>query len=406
MAERNPSKNIDKLREGGADVIVDTDLSQSDPGSDSRYPLGNSTFSVDIGGPDWPTPRGIITTSKTDTYFATQTFTPIGEYDYYQQRKWDDSVIAPDETGSPAGGLNLTRWKGLTGTNDVSTDGENLVIHTPDASTQSAFRSNYYVTGNDYDLVVNLDFNAMVPDFIGTEVNNSETRWIIGFPIYWSGDSRIDNTNYNLGDWSACFHIYWDETQDRFVLQCQCYNNGSVRQQGNNFYNSGYKWWRIRWLSGTWFFYAKVNEEDNWTQVASQNYRLYGYHRAYTKVHGGHPGVSGFLSPKDFKIGELNIGFNSSTLTWEIPTTGLWSTWRKITDSDTAAEEALTVAQEEAASAVTAHEGAYTHTQIATNASNISTLQTDITTKEEAIPKQDTAPSSPSLDDLWIDTSS
>ncbi len=356
LIDKNPREYIRRLRNLKGEVVSGTTLTQSDAGSDSRYPIGNSTFSIN-GGVAWPTPKGVINTSKVSDFFISQTYTPIGEYDYFLQRKWDDTPIPPDEYPSTDGDINLTRWKILRNGSFFSYENNKLKCNIPEQNNRGVIRTNYYLGGNDWAYEFGIDIQEHISRFEGSEATNSSYKKLtiaIARPDFQDDSSTKIFELSNSSEVAFGFSAEWRTNEHTIRTSIAGWKSGWGFYTLWSANNTNYKHFKVRYTGGLTYGYAKINKEDEWTFLGSWDSLNNSGH---IKIASGHTGTSYFLNPAYWNIDYLDVDYNSGSINWEIPLDGSWSSWRQVKDAATMQAEAQTGIN----NAITQHEIDTTH---------------------------------------------
>jgi hypothetical protein len=346
------------------EVIPESSFDQNEPAT--SYKVGTSTMAVDMVGGSWPNiSEGIVNTSRASDTFATQTYQPLG-IDLVYQRSWDST---PGDFSDPFDGANGTtydtsKWElstGTAGTIDIQSNQLRMNV----TAQKKGLISVWKLTG-DFDIEI---FMTHLFPVAGSGI-------VLGSKADLNADLSYQDFNNDIvgvvaqdGNWQA-------------------FSYGSQNDGQSTLVDDTDKYWRITRIGNVFTFYHKANVGDSWTQIRSvDNGISTGSLHMYVKLQ------SNQTSNTDIFFDDFII--NSGNVIADNPVDASWQPWKTIKDANTIETEN----QNYADNAVTTHETVtYDHSSFAT--------QTDLSTKQNDIPVQDTAPSVPSLDDLWIDTSS
>jgi hypothetical protein len=362
MAEKNPAKNIDRLRAepGAEEVIPESSFDQDEPAT--SYKVGTSSMTADMTPSDWPdTGKGIINTSRSDDNFATQTFQPLGSPDIYQ-RRWDSTPLDYSDDFTQANGTppDPVKWT-IFGTGEPFIENNYLRFN-----TQCGINPDYQFIGN-FDVQARMYKEGVASNhlsfIIETEANKTSTsvHAVTGFGIAQLGVDTINS--YLTGSTSSNQHAL----------------------------PTGAVWFYIRIIrTGTWIDIYLGTDGISWgAPIRSGNQHVDLTGTGVFRIRNALGNASFPCRLDDYII-------NSGVVQPDSPTAAYWSDWQIIKDADTLNQDTTDAIEIHAT--VT-----YDHPQMVTD---IGTNTTDILTKQDIIPVSETEPVAPEENDLWIDTSS
>lgn len=304
MSEKNPSKNICRLRqESGADEVIPSGTyDQYEPAT--SYKLGNSTMAVDLTVADWPVNgKGIVNTFKVSELVGSQSFIPKGSSLTYT-RAWNDTL--PDMSDDFSGvGIDSNKWQPRTFSGNIAAvqSGGQLSILSSNAAGVGGVESKFAFQGN-FDIQMK---------FI-SRTSSGGLYFAVG------NTNRIGTSpsgNFNNANWQG--FVIGPNSADT-----QTYVNGSHANLGNA--NSP-SFFRITRTSSVVTLYYKVNIGDVWTQV---NSAAYNTNDMIIAIHGEANNVGGAhgVIVDDFVV-------NSGTPYLISGAVAIWQPWIEIKDAVT-----------------------------------------------------------------------
>jgi hypothetical protein len=323
MAEKNPAKNIDRLRAapGTEEVIPESSFDQYEPAT--SYKVGTSTMAVDMTSGDWPlSPLGVVNTTRPSDDFATQSYQPQASSVIYY-RRWDKTPIDYSDFFDDGEGVTYdhNKWTITTGTttppSQSSSFGGSLhTIRPPGAAPYNGVIGVWYLPG---------DFDITYEPYLSPDTSSCSAM-MMGVKATIDNADRIEDNTTDLT-------VYAKSSSAGGVWQADSQNVNHALAGAPQYDTNVYL--RVTRVSTQIAVYWKINFGDAWTLgwTGGQPSGWAGQN-IYVRLtsSSGHATTTYNYYHGSMVLNDVGV---STIVVAESPIGAYWSDWVEIKDADT-----------------------------------------------------------------------